>query len=190
MKAMMMEWWRLALVGVLLALLGLLVVLPWGRRRGTRLYRFRMSLWTRVMTLVPAAAIIMSTQSGCEDKQERSSCYITVDKDAVYDTSTDGDVNTADQNEVDQIIQCYARPMDVEPEMDAVQDSNDGSSVEPDAIMCYAAPEPEIIMCYADVGSTGPDADVDSDSSDAVDNSDGADSSDAVDTSDGGPKAD
>jgi TonB family protein len=71
MKEILLSSGRWMVVGMLLALVGILVVTGIGRRRGTRAYRVRMALWQAVLVVVGGATLLGLTvgQQGCRDKE-------------------------------------------------------------------------------------------------------------------------
>jgi hypothetical protein len=78
MKDLAIAYWKWLAVGILLALLAVLVGTGLGTKRGTRLYRLRVRLWSATVALAAAGGLVLSS-SGCRDKDdERPMCYDTV----------------------------------------------------------------------------------------------------------------
>jgi hypothetical protein len=140
MKTMAVAAWKWILVGVLVAIIGVLLVVG-GRKRGTRLYRLRMSLWTTVLALLGGGMLLV----GCPaDKGDGS-------KDAT-DTATQ-----------DEQRMCYAdiqqQPDEMGPTCYIDMGGVDGTELPPPT--CYAidavTPPPDAqevsVMCYKDAGA-------------------------------------
>lgn len=174
MKVMIASAWKWVLAGVLLAALGLLLVLPWGRKRGTRLYRTRINLWSRLLMLVPMSALILSSQSGCKEPKasealsdENPRCYKPAIMKDVTDTVEEKDTTiVAPDTRVGPQPKCYDRaepmpePPALQPGTKAFKGQGDDPKPEP-VIMCYDAPPPPKVQppepqptCYEPVDPT------------------------------------
>ncbi|MBM4355647.1 MAG: hypothetical protein FJ109_17970 [Deltaproteobacteria bacterium] len=145
MKAMTVAAWKWIVVAALVAAVGLLLLFGFGRKRGTRTYRWRMAMWTLALSLMGGIGLISlgATMSGC-DKESQPSCYAAVPPDTL---GQDVKVNP------DAQVTCY------EPPWDAI--------VAPDVpVLCYAPrpPDTEVttepdtpVMCYEPILDVKPD---------------------------------
>jgi hypothetical protein len=124
MKEMGLEFWKWAAAGALMALITCMMVLGIGAKRGTWLYRLRLSMWMIVMGLGGAAGCSETTLSGRPDGGDVG--------------GTDPVVNDPSPTE------CYVAPWDPGPE--PAPDTNTDPDAEPDfsCVECYQAPwDPE-----------------------------------------------
>jgi hypothetical protein len=73
-----MSPWKWPVLAALLVLVGILLAASLGTKRGTRLYRLRVRLWSAAVVLAAAGGLVL-TSSGCRNKQDqRPMCYDTV----------------------------------------------------------------------------------------------------------------
>jgi len=145
MKATLAAGWKWILVACIVAAVGVLMVLG-GRKRGTRLYRWRMSLWSLSLAILGGGLIISSCDTGGgSDKEtveeERGLCYAA---DFV------GDPDLKDTKAEEPFGTCYAAPEDYFSDPDV----KDGK-LNPDiTVTCYepvldVQPQPDQgPMCY------------------------------------------
>jgi hypothetical protein len=181
MKDVAFSMWKWIAVAVLAGAVGIMLLLGLGRRRGTRTYRWRMSLWALALSLLGGSAMV---GTGCDEMFEaKSACYITVD---IVDAGSEPD-SKPDATLQEVQATCYKQwvPEDMVPQPDAGPDiqvlcygpmpsditnqpdsqPND-TQAPPDAIiMCYdpmppdieSEPPPDVvepdvqIMCYEDI---------------------------------------
>jgi len=155
MKTMAVAAWKWILVGVLVAIIGVLLVVG-GRKRGTRLYRLRMSLWTTVLALLGGGMLLVGCPADKND--DTATCYKDV---GIQDVS---DAVPVDQPDAQML--CYAPDMSRPDEprstcyMDIqISDTGDSDGV----LMCYW-PEPDVKeagpTCYAIDVVTPPGEDI------------------------------
>jgi hypothetical protein len=91
MKEILLPWGRWIVAGALLLALGLLILTGLGRKRGTRLYRVRINLWSVILGLAAAGGVLVgsATLGGCR------TCYKPMpnepDKTAAENGGTDAE---------------------------------------------------------------------------------------------------
>ena len=131
MRELGFEAWKWIAAGVLMGVLTVMMVLGLGAKRGTLLFRFRLSLWMLVMGLGGAAA-----GTGCDsqgltgtptpDGLSDPTCYAPVDAgtepDALSDPGMEADAPDPD------MVTCYSPPWDPPPE--PIPDGSTDPSVE------------------------------------------------------------
>ena len=135
MKEVMLTSGRWIVVGALLLALGLLILTGLGRRRGTRLYRLRIDLWSFILGLAAAGGVLVgsSTLTGCR------TCYKPMpsepDKTVTENQGTDAETTVT------------VETTEVKEEDESGTDSGQGGSTEdktqPTPVVapsCYSAP--------------------------------------------------
>ncbi len=164
MKTMAVAAWKWILVGALVAVIGVLLIAG-GKKRGTRLYRWRVSLWATVLTLLGGGMLMVGcpaekddgTANGPKDVQDvQQLCYSDMQPQPDQVLCYAPDMNVPDEpqttcyadvqlpdNSQDQGPMCYMPPLEVQDDP---------------APTCYAidivTPPGEVQpTCYADVGS-------------------------------------
>ena len=146
MKDVALAGGRWILAGVLLAVVGVLLALPLGRRRGTRLYRWRLALWALALGLVAGGAL-----SGCSPKSTQTNTGTAVPDDAVQPSGNDANVPPPGVKCYDRALPdpppppptCYepVAPDPVPPlTSDVAEDGGAGPAPaeDPGQVMCYA----------------------------------------------------
>jgi hypothetical protein len=131
MKTMAVAAWKYVLVGGLLVAIGILLATGAGRRRGTRAYRWRLAMWTLVLSLIGGAGFVVTGCDKPEDKKAdagRVECYAAMPDDLTV--------------QPDERVMCYERMPDLVDPPDQM-------------ILCYAPLPPdnldqpdEMVMCY------------------------------------------
>ncbi|MBM4355648.1 MAG: hypothetical protein FJ109_17975 [Deltaproteobacteria bacterium] len=154
MKTMAVAAWKWILIGALVAAIGILLVVG-GRRRGTRLYRLRMSLWATVLALLGGGMLMV----GCPAEKDDNTA--TSYKDA--DIQDAQDVCYAEiGGQSDGQVLCYAPDMsrpDEEARVTCYVDIQVQETKNEVPLTCYAidvvTPPPDAqevqVMYYEDV---------------------------------------
>jgi hypothetical protein len=130
MKTLALASWKWILVGGALLCVGLMMAAGLGRRRGTRAYRWRVSLWAFALVLLGGSALAVT---GCDSAGKDKAEVATPD------------ATTADKTaEPDYGVMCYAPRLP-----DGF--SEEGRSGPDVQVLCYVMdvePAPDV-LCYA-----------------------------------------
>ncbi len=143
MREMGIEAWKWIAAGALMGILTVMMVLGLGARRGTPLYRLRLSLWMLVMGLGGAAGCdsqgITGQPDGSGDPFPEATCYAPVDPGSEPVAEPVADVPDApDEPDEPDVIMCYDSVIDMGPEpqpdasTDGDEDAVDASTDEED----------------------------------------------------------
>ncbi|MBM4356135.1 MAG: hypothetical protein FJ109_20475 [Deltaproteobacteria bacterium] len=153
MKTMALAAWKWILIGALVAVIGILLVVG-GRKRGTRLYRLRMSLWATVLALLGGGMLMM----GCPAEKDDNTATSYKDTD-IQDAQETRQLCYKDIQPAPDLL-CYLPDMSRpdEPRSTCYVDLQVQETENEVPPTCYVVdvvtpPGEEVtVTCYADVG--------------------------------------